>query len=102
MENLAIKKVTVELENGEVLEYSNQLIVFVEEQTTENERKLAGEHYAKATGIINADSAFVASVTETLLGVLRANNPRLECAVLMKHTGADKDFKEMLKHIFGN
>ena len=100
MEN-AIKKVTIELENGEVLEYGNQLIIFVEEQTTENERKLAGEHHVKATGMINANPAFVASVTETLIGVLRSNSPRLECAVLMKHTGADKDFTEMLAQIFG-
>ena len=101
MENTAVKKVIVELENGNKLEFDKQVIVFAEDEMSNTERAMSGEESTKICGVIGCNPVFMANVVENLLSSLKDAAPGLDSAVMMKHIEQTSDVKKMLDAIFG-
>ena len=83
MENAKIKKVLVELDNGNVLEFDKQVVLFLEDEMTETEKKLHSQN-TKMCVVANCDTAFMIAVAESALGTLASNSPGAEMIPMVK------------------
>lgn len=101
MENTAIKKVIVELENGNKLEFDKQVVLFAEDEMSNTEKAMSGDENTKICGVISCNPVFMSNVVESLLGSLKDAAPGLDSAVMMKHLEQTSDVKKMLDAIFG-
>lgn len=101
MENTAIKKVIVELENGNKLEFDKQVIVFAEDEMSNTEKAMSGDESTKICGVISCNPVFMANVGEQILKSLKDAVPGLDNAVMMKHMEQTSDIMHMLKEILG-
>ena len=101
MENTTIKKVIVELENGNKLEFDKQVVLFAEDEMSATEKAIEGEENTKICGVVSCNPVFMANVIESMLGSLREAAPGFDSAVMMKHLEQTSDVKKMLDAIFG-
>ncbi len=85
MENKKVKKVIVELEDGNKMEFSGQVVMFVEENMSDLEKMFKGDNPIKIRSVVQCGPHFLAAVTNSALETLAKNTPRLDFAVMMKH-----------------
>lgn len=83
MENTKIKKIMVELENGAVLEFDKQAVLFLEDEMTETEKKIHDKQ-TKMCVIAGCDTAFLVAVAESALSTLESNSPGSELIPMIK------------------
>ena len=83
MENAKIKKIMVELENGTVLEFDKQAVLFLEDDMTETEKKLHTDN-TKMCVIAGCNTAFLIAVAESALNTLATNAPGAEVLPMLK------------------
>ena len=97
-----IKKVMVELANGEVIEFNKQAILFLEDEMTDTEKKVHGSS-TKMCNIANCDGQFMANAAQHLLATIRENAPGLDSAIMMRHIEGEESngLFGMLAEIFG-
>ena len=101
MENTKIKKVTVELENGNVLEFDKNVILFAEDEMTATEQKIHTEQTKMCT-IASCNSAFMGAAASSALDMLTEHEPALEALVLAKHMASKhRTLSELLDSILG-
>lgn len=100
METNKMKKVMVELENGTVLEFTKQAVLFLEDDMTETEKKLHDQE-TKLCCIANCNPHFLASATNAALSTLAEQAPGLDAAVMMKHMDSQHDILGVLADILG-
>lgn len=100
MENMKIKKVTVELESGAVLEFDKQAVLFLEDEMTATEKKIhTGE--SKMCCIAGCNPDFLASAAGAALGTLADQVPGLDAVVMLKHMNSKHSLVDMLEEILG-
>lgn len=90
MEKGKIKKVMVELANGEVIEFDKQAILFLEDDMTETEKKIHGKS-TKMCNIANCDGQFMAQAASALLNTIRENAPGLDSAIMLHHIESNEE-----------
>lgn len=83
MENSKVKKIMVELDNGTVLEFDKQAVLFLEDEMTETEKKLHTEN-TKMCVIAGCDTSFMIAVAESALNTLASNAPGAELLPMLK------------------
>lgn len=83
MVNSKVKKIIVELDNGTVLEFDKQAVLFLEDEMTETEKKIHTEN-TKMCVIAGCDASFMISVAESALTTLASNVPGSELIPMMK------------------
>ena len=97
MENGKIKRVLVELENGEVVEFDKQVVLFAEVEMTELEKKLHSSS-TKSCSIANCRGQFLAHAADNLLNSIRHQAPGLDRAIIIRHILKQTDsLTEMLE-----
>lgn len=101
MENLKVKKVVVELENGNKLEFDKEVVIFAEDEMSETEKRIHNGQNTKICGIISCCPNFMANVTQSMLGTLRDQMPGLDDAVMMEHLNLASPLMSMLEKVFG-
>lgn len=102
MEKANIKKVIVELENGNKLEFDKQVIILAEDEMSETEKRIHTEEKTKICCIANCSPNFMAEVTESMLGTLRKHAPGLDDAVMLAHLEKSSPMLGMLAELLGN
>ena len=100
MEKAKIKKVMVELENGNVLEFDKQVVLFLEDDMTETEKKLHSEN-TKMCVVANCDTAFMIAVADSALSTLASNAPGAELIPMVKFMEERLGIAGGLADIFG-
>ena len=97
-----IKKVMVELANGEVIEFNKQVIMFAEDEMTDTEKKVYGKS-TKMCHIANCDGQFMAHAAQEILAHIREQAPGLDAAIMMHHIEGEETngLFGMLAEIFG-
>ena len=100
MENTKIKKIMVELENGAVLEFDKQAVLFVEDEMTATEKKIHSEE-TKMCCIAGCSPALLATATGAALGTLAEQAPGMDAVVMMKHMDSKHSIVEMLEELLG-
>ena len=101
MENVQVKKVIVELDNGNTLEFDKQVVLFAEDEMSNTEKKLNNGQTTKITGVVSCSPNFLANVTESMLGTVRDNAPGLDTCIIAKHMEMMPSIAEMLAKILG-
>ena len=101
MENKSVKKVIVELENGNKLEFDKQVVIFAEDEMSATEKMLHDGDNGKICGILRCNPNFMANVTESLLSSLKDAAPGLDAIVMSNHIGHMPGWTEMLAKILG-
>lgn len=103
MENKKVKKVIVELEDGNKMEFDGQVVMFVEDKMSEMEKIFNGDGHEKICGVIQCSPHFLASVTNFALETLAEKTPGLDIAVMMKHLDDAKvsPMMDVLEDILG-
>ena len=99
MQNKRIKKVTVELTDGTTLDFDKQIMLFAEDEMSNTEKKLNKEETCKVLAMVDCETHMMASVTESLLGILEDKCPGLDSTVMMKHLGKKSHLMEVLEAI---
>lgn len=95
-----IKKVTVELEDGTVLEFDKQVLVFVEDEMTENEKKVHASE-TKLCCVASCSPQFVASAAGMALGTLYDHTPGMDAVVMVRHMESKMGISGALASILG-
>lgn len=86
MTDAKIKSVKVELENGNVLEFNKQVLLFAMDEMTDTEKKISGAS-GKICAVVNCKPDFLATCVESALGTLRDQCPGLDSMVMLQHMG---------------
>lgn len=94
-----IKKVTVELDNGNKLEFDKEVVIYAQDEMSVTEKKIHGNG-TKICAIAGCSPNFLANVAESILGSLREVSGGLDTAVILAHLEKNIDFNEMLKELF--
>lgn len=90
MENRKVKKVIVELEDGNKMEFDGEVVMFAEDKMSGAEKLFKGGDHKKMCGVIQCSSGFLAAVVNSALDTLAEKNLGLEIAVMMKHMDDEK------------
>lgn len=85
-----IKKVMVELDNGEVVTFDKQMIMFFEDDMTDNEKKIH-DNSTKMCSMANCNRQFMVEAASAVLNTIKEKAPGLDLAILMKHLERSKD-----------
>ena len=99
MEDVKVKKVIVELDNGNTLEFDKQIVLFAEDEMSNTEKKLHSGQTTKITGMVSCSPNFLASATQAMLGNVRDNIPGLDAVVIAEHMEMLPSISEMLEKI---
>lgn len=101
MENVQVKKVIVELDNGNKIEFDKQVVLFAEDEMSATEKKPNNGQTTKITGVVSCSPNFLATVAESMLGTVRDNAPVLDTVVIAKHMEMTPSFTELLAKLIG-
>ena len=84
MENKKVKKVIVELEDGNKMEFTGDVVMFAEDEMSGAEKLFKGDDHKKLCGVIQCPSTFLATVTNSVLHTLAENSPGFYMTEMMK------------------
>lgn len=103
MDNKKVKKVVVEFEDGNKLEYTGDVVMFVEDEMSAAEKLFEGNSRRKLWGVVQCSSGFLAAAANSVLDTLAENNSGLDIAVMLKHLDDVKANRmtDVLENIFG-
>lgn len=99
--DMKVKKVTVELVDGNKMEFTGEMALFLQDKMTEIEKILHGDDQDKVCGVVQCSPMFLASVTNAALATLSERAPGLDSAVLVKHLEDKHPELAVLEHILG-
>lgn len=85
MENKKVKKVIVELNDGNKMEFTGEVVMFAEDEMSGAEKLIKGDDHKKMCGVVRCSPGFLATAVNSALGTLADRNPGLDTAVIMKH-----------------
>ena len=101
MKNMKVKKVTVELVDGNKMEFTGEMALFLQDEMTVAEKLIHGDDRCKVRCVVECSPMFLASVTNAALATLSERAPGLDSAVLVKHVEDKHPELAVLEDILG-
>ena len=96
-----VRKVLVELENGNILEFDKQVVIFAEDTMTDSEKQICDNNDIKMCVITSSSGRFLAEATMASLKNLERLKPGYDQYVIGKYLEAEDPIIEMLAKVLG-